>query len=322
MILKARLLIHYLRLLRIPNLFTAVADVMLGFLFVHESLRPVSEFGLLLVSSCCLYSAGMVLNDVFDIGQDTRERPERPLPSGKISLSVAQKLGWGLLLGGVAFGGLAGFVVPANASALWRSGVVAATLAICVLLYDGLLKPTVFGPVVMGSCRLLNVLLGMSTGVVQSSGWLGFDSSQWCVAGGIGVYVAGVTWFARNEAGDSRRDSLIGGLAIISLGLVVLGLFPQTGWFRTGERSLTFLSDFIWPLLVLLLGFSIVRRGLLAVVHPMPRNVQVAVKQCILSLIVLDAAVCLAVRSPWWWSVGILGLLIPTLVLGRWVYST
>jgi hypothetical protein len=50
--------------------------------------------------------------------------------------------------------------------------------------------------------------------------------------------------------------------------------------------------------------------------------VQVTVKQCILSLIVLDAAVCLAVRSPVWWSVGILSLMVPMLVLSRRFYST
>ena len=46
----------------------------------------------LLVASGCLYTAGMVLNDVFDYEIDRHERPFRPLPSGRISLGAARGL--------------------------------------------------------------------------------------------------------------------------------------------------------------------------------------------------------------------------------------
>ena len=41
-----------------------------------------------------LYMAGMVLNDVYDFEVDARRRPERPLPSGRITARRA--LAWGL----------------------------------------------------------------------------------------------------------------------------------------------------------------------------------------------------------------------------------
>ena len=41
----------------------------------------------------CLYAAGMVLNDAFDAELDARERPERPIPSGRISRSRHGVLG-------------------------------------------------------------------------------------------------------------------------------------------------------------------------------------------------------------------------------------
>ena len=50
-------------------------------------------------------------------------------------------------------------------------------------------------------------------------------------------------------------------------------------------------------------------------------HVQAAVKQAILSLIVLDASVAL-VTGPPVWALVILSLLLPPLLLGRWVYST
>ncbi|MCO6457924.1 MAG: UbiA family prenyltransferase, partial [Pirellulaceae bacterium] len=96
--------LDYLRLLRIPNVFTAVADVTMGFLVVHGGLQPWPAFACLVAASCLLYLAGMVLNDVFDIEVDRRERPERPLPSGRIPLGRARWLGLGMLGGGVLAG--------------------------------------------------------------------------------------------------------------------------------------------------------------------------------------------------------------------------
>jgi 4-hydroxybenzoate polyprenyltransferase len=70
----------YLQLVRLPNVFTAMADILLGFLLTHRRLDPWPQFALLLVASCLLYLAGMVLNDYFDREQDARERPFRPIP--------------------------------------------------------------------------------------------------------------------------------------------------------------------------------------------------------------------------------------------------
>src|SRR5438477_173484 len=50
----------------------------------------------------------MVWNDYFDLAVDRRERPFRPLPSGKISLAAARALGLGLLVAGMAFAAVAG----------------------------------------------------------------------------------------------------------------------------------------------------------------------------------------------------------------------
>ena len=156
-----------MRLSRLPNVFTAMADIAMGFLFVHPQLEPLSTFLFLLVASSCLYTAGMVLNDVYDVEQDRRERPERPLPSGQIDVRWARKLGYGLLAIGVIAACVAGVrdwrLNTPGAFDPWRAGAVGLLLATCVVLYDAGLKRTFVGPVVMGSCRFFNVLLGMST---------------------------------------------------------------------------------------------------------------------------------------------------------------
>ncbi len=311
-------MLPYLQLLRIPNLFTALADVMMGFLFVHQSLWPLPEFLSLLVASGLLYSAGMVLNDLFDVRQDAIERPDRPLPSGKISKQLAAMLGYGMLLVGVAVAFFAGNLAEPGTL---RSGYVAMSLAGCVFAYDALLKRSMLGPVAMGCCRGLNVLLGMSTAIADPDSIVGFTAAQLCVAGGIAVYIMGVTWFARTEAYESNRASLGFGIVVMFSGFFLLGFFPQLGDFAEGTRKLT-LPLPVWQLLIAWLGILALRRCCMALIEPTPSKVQAAVKTCILSLIVMDAAVCLVVCSPWWWSALILLLLIPTLTLGRWVYST
>ncbi|HEV3024083.1 MAG TPA: UbiA family prenyltransferase, partial [Pirellulales bacterium] len=90
-----------------PNVFTAMADVLMGYLCTHDDLRLWHEFACLLAASCLLYMAGMVLNDVFDRDIDRRERPGRPIPSGRIAVGHAWWLGFGLLLSGTGVGWIA-----------------------------------------------------------------------------------------------------------------------------------------------------------------------------------------------------------------------
>ena len=126
------------------------------------------RLALLVTSSCLLYSAGTVLNDVFDAPADARDRPRRPIPSGRIPRGAAGRFGLALLGVGTAVGWIAGglFATP-------RTALVATGLAASVLLYDGLLKRTFAGPVAMGVCRMLNVLLGMS---LSAATWGGANS--------------------------------------------------------------------------------------------------------------------------------------------------
>ena len=83
----------YLQLFRIPNVFTAIADVTMGLLFVRRSLEPYDAWIALIAASALLYTAGMVLNDVYDMEIDAQERPERPLPSGRIRRDVGRSAG-------------------------------------------------------------------------------------------------------------------------------------------------------------------------------------------------------------------------------------
>src|SRR4051812_16199040 len=81
--------IAYLQLIRLPNLFTAAADSLSGWLLVQGSLEHPSRWGFLLLASMVLYAAGTALNDVLDLDVDRLERPGRPLPSMRASARIA-----------------------------------------------------------------------------------------------------------------------------------------------------------------------------------------------------------------------------------------
>lgn len=106
-------------------------------------------------SSVCLYWAGMAANDWADRHLDAVERPERPIPSGRVSPDAALGIAAGLTVAGLAAAGLSGGR---------RALAVAVPLAAAVWSYDLVAKNTAAGPLAMALCRGLDVLLGATPG--------------------------------------------------------------------------------------------------------------------------------------------------------------
>jgi 4-hydroxybenzoate polyprenyltransferase len=300
----------YLELLRLPAVFTAVADVMMGYLVTQGSLQPPWAIGLLIVTSAFLYLAGMVLNDVHDADVDAAERPSRPIPSGRIPLASARRLGWSLFAGGVAAGWLVGYL-----GNNLRSGVVATLLASSIVLYDIVLKSTPQAPIVMGTCRLLNVLLGMSlaetTDTMLPRPW---SAAEWSIASGIGVYVAGITVFARTEARDSARRQLIAGIAIMLTGVAIV--LRAASYAGAGDAGILGLKPTSWPLVWCVMTLMLALPFAFAIMRRSPDAVQFAVRRALRMLIILDLAAA-SVRSPDVFVLVFLSLLVLMIVLDR-----
>ncbi len=184
----------YLQLIRLPNVFTAAADSLSGWLLVQGSFQTPGRWLPLVAASMAIYAAGIALNDVFDYEIDLEERPKRPLPSGAVSRRFATWAGGGLLVLGPLLAALSGSLGSVG---------VASVLAACVLAYDGGLKRTLLGPEVMGACRGLNVLLGMSQ--AENLG----GPAGWLVAGSLAVFVSGVTLISRSETETGRSPGLL-----------------------------------------------------------------------------------------------------------------
>src|SRR5688572_14019874 len=99
----------YFELVRPANVLTAIADVLAGYAVAAAVGSAIEGAALawLMISTACLYAGGVVLNDFFDRDIDAVERPERPIPSGRVAPGVAAAFGGVLLALGVAAAALA-----------------------------------------------------------------------------------------------------------------------------------------------------------------------------------------------------------------------
>ena len=307
-------LLAWVRLLRLPNHATAVADVLAGFVIVSQARAiewPAPALWLAILASLGFYAAGMVLNDVCDLAIDREERPERPLPSGRISLRSAVAAGNILM----AIGSAAACATAFAAQNPWPA-LVGALLTATVWIYNRHAKATSLGPAVMGSCRSLNWLLGMTAAGGPHAPY------EWLLPIGMGVYVMGITVYARDEAEESRSGRLAAGMAIMLVGLATAGLAPWLAA-RTGGVGawLTEAKLSNWLLLWGMLTASILLRAVLGIFDPASGRVQQAVGNAIMAIITLDAVLVLATfGEPW--SIVVLLLLVPFLVGRRFVSPT
>jgi 4-hydroxybenzoate polyprenyltransferase len=172
-----------IQLVRAPAALSVPGDVVAGARAAGAIDRRTAA---LAGASICLYWAGMAANDWADRELDAVERPERPIPSGRVSARAAVAVAIGLTAAGVAIVGKA---------AGSRGLAVAVPLVASIWTYDLWAKNTPAGPAVMASCRALDVLLGASTGNARAA----VD-----VAAAIGVHTYTVTVLSRREVSGAR----------------------------------------------------------------------------------------------------------------------
>ena len=94
-------------LVRLPAVLSVPGDSLLGHASASVPGSPARTVGLA-GSSCLLYLGGMALNDYADRDVDAVERPQRPIPSGRVKPDFALRLAQALTAAGVITAGLAG----------------------------------------------------------------------------------------------------------------------------------------------------------------------------------------------------------------------
>ena len=287
----------YIRLIRPANLPTAAADILAGISIAGLSLDThfltVSGMRLfpndwyLSLASVFLYAGGVVLNDVFDLEVDRIERPERPIPKGIVSQRNAAIFGAILLIIGV----LLAFLVNN------LSGIVALVLLAAIVVYDSFSKKYSFlGPLNMGICRGLNLLLGMSVAVE-------IVHPEYAII--PVVYIFAVTLVSRGEVhADNKKQLIWAGILYVAVIFAVVKITPKN------PVSLISAGPFI-----LLFIIMIFRPLIKAYRQNTAENIKKAVMAGVLAIVALDAVLAAGFAN-WWY-----GLLTFLLLPLSWVLS-
>jgi 4-hydroxybenzoate polyprenyltransferase len=201
----------WLQLLRVPNLFTVPGDPLAGYALActlcgGDSVR-IGDAAFVALASLLLYAAGLIQNDLCDRNTDRVERPNRPIPSGRVGVTTATAVALALAASGVGLAMLAGRA----------AGCVAALLLTCMTLYNGWVKRLGgLGPVAMGLCRGLSLMLGAAAcgGISLGTPAVLVGAVCWT------VYVAAVTRIAAQETGAYQ----LGVFRWIPAGTLAVGL--------------------------------------------------------------------------------------------------
>lgn len=259
-------LIGFFRLTRPANIVTAVSDILAGIAiagFLTGDVQDYAPIMWLILATMGLYGGGVVMNDVFDADLDAVERPERPIPSGLISRGEATRLGVFLLAAGVF---CAYLVSPLSA-------IIAFATAIAAVVYDKYAKHhAVLGPLTMGTCRGLNLLLGMS--IINDT-----LSVYWFLAIVPIIYISAITMISRGEVHGGKSLTMYAAAALYLVAGIAIAYFGVRG----GHAVATVVFVVIWGLMVLIPLANAARK-------PEGRMIGRAVKAGVLGLILMNAA--------------------------------
>lgn len=266
---RLKIIPAFLRLIRPANIITSIADVLAGLAIAgYLQVAPIQTAYLipvmyLVLSSACLYAGGIVFNDICDFKTDQAERPERVLPRGELSMRFALSAGIILMFSGILFA----FLINLYA------GIIAFLIALSALFYDRFGKHlTLSGPLNMGICRGLNLMLGISIMPAALSHWAILPLIPVC-------YIYAITMISRGEVFGGRRITLYiaAGLYLV----VIAGIF---------SASLLIGYHMLPSILLMGLTYMTGRPLLAAISKPTGINIGLAVKAGILALIIMDAA--------------------------------
>jgi hypothetical protein len=171
---------------RVSNLPTIWSNCLVGWLLGGG--ENYANLPWLFSGITALYLGGMFLNDAFDADFDRQHRPERPIPSGAISLPAV----WGWGLAWLVLGALSLIMIGKT------TGALALVLLLCIVVYDATHKVITASPWLMGICRFWIYVVAGSCASWGVNGW-----PIWCGVA-LAFYVAGLSHVARLESSRGR----------------------------------------------------------------------------------------------------------------------
>lgn len=282
----------FLKLFRVSNTPTIITNSFVGAsvaaLMEPGSFPNITNLIMVAFGLIFIYIAGMATNDYFDQVVDARERPTRPIPSRQISSGTALIVGVLFLLIGMT---ACAFV---SIDALPWVMLLGST----VLAYNILHLARFMGPLLMGMCRALGLVV--ATIALSPS-----HAPEWPIllffALALGVSTFGISLVARNEM--TRTDSLGEmiqtqkmGRTMIATALIGIGALAPLGAIAT--RMVVPMDDSMTLTYVVSLALACFAffRGLTFITHP--RAAHIGVMHWIAALSLLDAASLCILNQP------------------------
>ena len=290
----------YLILVRLPNLFTLPSNILVGFVIASSlTLTSYVQVLLLVTISILLYCVGLILNDLFDYNIDKKERPDRPLASGKVSRRAAI----GLV---TAFSVLAlGLSLIVSIPTL----VTSSFLFVLIFGYDKFLKKTLAGPFTIAAARVINVMLGASVDFSHIGSYPQLIILTFVLTITF-VYVCLIGFISRYEVDGFPKNIKLFLIPVIIAAIIsLIAFFSLIGFFK-------------YESLIILALFSFIMAVTFYKIHKQDSSgIQRIVQNMILSIIVLDSTFLSGIRGI---EIGlvVLVLLAPLLILARKMYMT
>ena len=285
----------YLRLGRVSNLPTVWTNVLAGVALTGVWVAP-APLAFLALALSLFYIGGMYLNDAFDREIDARERPERPIPSGRVQATTVFATGYGLLAAGLA--ALAVEIAWTRQGGYSPTIVAGICLAGIIIFYDARHKANPWSPLLMGLCRVLVYV----TAAFAVAGHLGAAVAIGAVV--LLSYLIGLTYAAKQESLAEVRN--LWPLLFLAAPFVY-GIPALTGG---GAGAALYLGFLAW------VGY-----GVWLLVRPGRANIPRAVVSFIAGISLLDGLLMARAGRPdaAAWGVAGFGL---TLLLQRYVRGT
>ena len=288
----------HLQLGRVSNLPTIWSNVIAASVLSGATLSPLSL--LFAISALSLfYVAGMYLNDAFDADIDAVERPERPIPSGKISIRQVTLSATALFIAGFLTLWFSRTTAPAalgSGSAGWL--ISAIVLLVLIVAYNKHHKGNKYSPILMAACRAMvivtvsytlsaslpaTVLLGMA---------LGFS------------WLMGLTYIAKQESSQHLQ---------VFWPLVLLCIPALAGLYIAIAQPTAAI-----PLAALIVIIVVSLRRLRSGVTG---SIGASIGLLIAGISLLDALL-IASQNAWLWMFSTIACFVLTLVMQRWISGT
>ncbi len=277
---------------RVSNLPTVWTNALAGVLLAGAV--PDARIGWVLVALTLFYVGGMYLNDAFDADIDARERPERPIPSGRVARGTVYTTGGTMLLVGVVVLYIAG---AAAGTGHWAA-LAGLALAGAIVLYDWHHKANPLSPALMGLCRMLAYTAAATAFVAP-------PPAAVLVGALVALcYLIGLTYVAKQEnLGEVRNMWPLAFLAVP----VVYGAVSAGG------------SPWTWLAIAALLGWMLFALHLVR--RRAPGDIPRAVVSLIAGISLLDAMLIATTGALPYAALAVVGFAL-TLVLQRYVAGT